>query len=44
MDKQFLNNLLNQISVSGCEEEGQNLLKENEKLCGMRFEQMIWEV
>lgn len=28
MDKQFLNNLLNQISVSGCEEEGQNLLKE----------------
>ena len=28
MDQQFLRKLLNQISVSGCEEPGQKVLKE----------------
>lgn len=28
MDQQFLRKLLNQISVSGCEESGQKVLKE----------------
>ena len=44
MDREFLDKLLEQISVSGCEECGQEVVKSHMQPFQMRYGQMKWEM